>query len=112
MHVDGPEGVAKSGGPFYFLIGENITLIAFANIGGNPTPLSLWSIESSLITDGNRYTTSIPGQLTIVLLKLNDSGIYRNNITNTVNGNVLNLVNDLELHVLGKSISQYSILLN
>ena len=113
MHVDSPEGVAQSGGPFFYFIGENITLIAFTNIGGNPTPSSLWSIESSLIlTDGNKYTTSILGQLTIVLLKLNDSGIYRNNVTNTVSGNVLNLVNDLELHVVGKSISQCSILFN
>ena len=101
LFIDGPEGVPQSSGPFYFLIGENVTLAAFIDVGGNPTPTSSWSTEFGTVKEGERFNIIILGQLTITLLSLNDSGNYTNKLSNMVEGTLMTTVNMLELHILG-----------
>ena len=95
--TDAPEGVPQTG-PFYVVTGDDITITAYTNIDGNPNPTSIWTKDNSPVTDGGRFDTSVPGQLTITTVILSDTGNYTNTLTNEV----LSIENTVELIVSGK----------
>ena len=94
--------MAESSGPFYRLVGDDVTLLGFNDIVGNPLPSSDWSTDDGAITNGGRFNTSIPGQLLISSLILSDSNNYTITLTNTVNGDDLSITNNIELMVAGQ----------
>ena len=94
--------MAESSGPFYRLVGDDVTLLGFNNIVGNPSPSSDWSTDDGAITNGGRFNTSIPGQLLISSLILSDSNNYTITLTNTVNGDDLSITNNIELMIAGQ----------
>ena len=95
--IDAPEGVPQTG-PFYVITGDDITITAYTNIDGNPNPTSIWTKDNSPVTDGGRFNTSVPGQLTIIIVISGDTGNYTNTLTNEV----LSINNAIELIVSGK----------
>ena len=96
--TDPPEGVSQTG-PFYLIIGYDITITAYTNIDGNPNPTSIWTKDNSPVTDDGRFNTSIPGQLTITTVISSDTGNYTNTLTNGV---FISINNSIELIVSGK----------
>ena len=94
--------MAESSGPFYRLVGDDVTLLGFNSIVGNPSPSSDWSTDDGPITNGGRFNTSIPGQLLISSLILSDSNNYTITLTNTVNGDDLSITNNIELMIAGQ----------
>ena len=64
--------------------GDDITITAYSNIDGNPNPISIWTKDNSPVTDGGRFNTSVPGQLTITTVISSDAGNYTNTLTNGV----------------------------
>ena len=96
--TDAPEGVPQTG-PFYVVTGDDITITAYTNIDSNPNPASIWTKDNSPVTDGGRFNTSVPGQLTITTVISSDTGNYTNTLTNGV---LISINNSIELIVLGK----------
>ena len=95
--------MAESGGPFYRLVGDDVTLLGFNSIVGNPSPSSDWSTDDEVITNGGRFNTSISGQLLLISsLILSDSNNYTITLTNTVNGDDLSITNNIELMIAGQ----------
>ena len=94
--------MAESSGPFYRLVGDDVTLLGFNSIVGNPSPSSDWSTDDGVITNGGRFNNSIPGQLLISSLILSDSNNYTITLTNTVNGDDLSITNNIELMIAGQ----------
>ena len=79
--------------------GDNITITAYSSIDGNPNPTSIWTKDNSPVTDGGRFNTSVPGQLTITTAMSSDAGNYTNTLTNGV---LISINNSIELIVSGK----------
>ena len=79
--------------------GDDITITAYTNIDGNPNPTPIWTKDSSPVTDGGRFNTSVPGQLTITTVISSDAGNYTNTLTNGV---LISINNTIELIVSGK----------
>ena len=79
--------------------GDDITITAYTDIGGNPNPISIWTKDNSPVTDGGRFNTSVPGQLTITTVMSSDAGNYTNTLTNGV---LISINNTIELIVSGK----------
>ena len=96
--TDSPEGVPQTG-PFYVVTGDDITITAYNNIDGNPNPISIWTKDNSPVTDGGRFNTIVPGQLTITTVISSDAGNYTNTLTNGV---LISINNTIELIVSGK----------
>ena len=94
--------MAESSGPFYRLVGDDVTLLGFNGIVGNPLPSSDWSTDDGAITNGGQFNTSVPGQLLISSLILSDSNNYTITLTNTVNGDDLSITNNIELMIAGQ----------
>ena len=74
--------------------GDDITIIAYTSIDGNPNPTSIWTKDNSPVTDGGRFDTSVPGQLTITTVISSDTGNYTNTLTNGV---LISINNTIEL---------------
>ena len=96
--TDVPEGVPQTG-PFYVVTGDDITITAYTNIDGNPNPTSIWTKDNSPVTDGGRFNTSVPGQLTITTVISSDAGNYTNTLTNGV---LISINNTIELIEYGE----------
>ena len=79
--------------------GDDITITAYSNIDGNPNPTSIWTKNNSEVTDGGRFDTSVPGQLTITTVISSDTGNYTNTLTNGV---LISINNTIELIEYGK----------
>ena len=71
-----------------------MTITAYTNIDGNPNPTSIWTKNNSPVTDGGRFDTSVPGQLTIITVISSDTGNYTNTLTNGV---LISINNTIEL---------------
>ena len=84
----------------YRLAGDDITITSFLSINGNPFPSSVWSSTNGGITDGGRFNTSVPGQLTITSLNMNDTGNYTNDLMNTVDGTPTSISNTIEIKMI------------
>ena len=97
---DGAEGVAQNS-PVYVLVGNNITVIGFFNISGNPKPNSTWSFNGSMISN-SRFNVFVLGQLTISSILLCDAGNYTNTLMNNVVGKPISVNNTIEIFVAGK----------
>ena len=97
---DGAEGEAQSG-PIYVVVGDNLTINGFVNVGGNPTPNSTWFLNGSEVSD-SRFNVLVLGQLTISSILLSDAGNYTNTLINNVVGKPINVNNTIELFVAGK----------
>ena len=98
--TDAPEGVSQTG-PLYVVTGDDITITAYTNIDGNPNPTSMWTKDNSPVTDGGRFDTSVPGQLTITTVISSDAGNYTITLTNGV---LISINNTIELIEYGKLI--------
>ena len=98
---DGAEGVAQNSS-VYVLVGNNITVIGFFNISGNPNPNSTWSFNGSMISD-SRFNVFVLGQLTISSILLSNAGNYTNTLMNNVVGRPASVNNTIEIFVAGKS---------
>ena len=79
--------------------GDDITITAYSNIDSNPNPTSIWTKDNSPVTDGGRFDTSVPGQLTITTVISSDTGNYTNTLTNGV---LISINNTIELIEYGK----------
>ena len=98
---DGAEGVAQNN-PVYVLVGNNITVIGFFNISGNPNPNSMWFFNGSMVSD-DRFNVIVLGQLTISSILLSNAGNYTNTLMNNVVGRPASVNNTIEIFVAGKS---------
>ena len=92
-------------GPFYVLVGDNITITSFTDINGNPVPSSSWTLSGSPLSADSRFNTDTLGQLTISSITLADAGNYTNTLTNNVAGDNMSINNTVELIVAGIAIS-------
>ena len=79
--------------------GDDITITGYTNVDGNPNPTSMWTKDNSPVTDGGRFNTSVPGQLTITTVISSDTGNYTNTLTNGV---LISINNTIELIEYGE----------
>ena len=101
ISIVAPEGTLQPMGPFYGLAGNEITITAYLLIGGNPFPSSVWTSTSGDIS-GDRFDTSVAGQLSISSLVVSDTGNYTNTLTNDVAGTPASIANTIEVIVAGQ----------
>lgn len=88
----------------YTHLGDNVTLTAFINFSGNPTPITSWYNESDddIILSGGRFQMPTPTQLMITNVISGDIGTYQFNAQNIL-GNLsteINLVEACELAII------------
>ena len=85
--------------------GNNITLVIYENIIGNPVPhSSTWERNGASLPGDGRFNTTVIGQLTITNLMVGDTGSYTNTLTNTVAGINRSISCRVQLQVFSESI--------
>ena len=95
---------AKRNAPLISTHQQKESCVAYIDTGtmyidGNPNPTSIWIKNNSEVTDGGRFDTSVPGQLTITTVISSDTGNYTNTLTNGV---LISINNTIELIEYGK----------
>ena len=80
-------------------IDDDVTLVAFTNITGDPEPQSSWELIGGTLGGDNTSR-----ELTITSVSAADSGNYSNTLSNTVSGTINQINRTVELRVLSEFI--------